>query len=73
MKTIYSQEHKILVKKLIKAREDVNLRQEDVAKLLNKTQSFISKLESGQRRIDLVQIKAFANIYKKPISFFFSS
>jgi transcriptional regulator with XRE-family HTH domain len=73
MKTIYSQEHKILVKKLIKAREDANLRQEDVAKLLGKTQSFISKLESGQRRIDLVQIKEFANIYKKPASFFFSS
>ena len=73
MKTIYSQEHKILVKKLIKAREDANLRQEDVAKLLGKTQSFISKLESGQRRIDLVQIKEFANIYKKPVSFFFSS
>ena len=73
MKTIYSQEHKILVKKLIKAREDANLRQDDVAKLLKKTQSFISKLESGQRRIDLVQIKEFANIYKKPISFFISS
>jgi len=73
MKTIYSQEHKILVEKLIKAREDAVLRQEDVAKLLGKTQSFISKIESGQRRIDLVQIKEFANIYKKPASFFFSS
>ena len=73
MKTIYSQEHKVLVEKLIKAREDANLRQDDVAKLLKKTQSFISKLESGQRRIDLVQIKEFANIYKKPISFFISS
>jgi len=73
MKTIYSQEHKILVEKLIRAREDAGLRQGDVAKLLGKTQSFISKLESGQRRIDLVQIKEFANIYKKPVSFFIYS
>lgn len=72
-KTIYSTAHKQLVKKLISAREGACLRQEDVAKSLKKTQSFISKIESGQRRIDLVQIKDFAKIYKKPVSYFISS
>lgn len=71
-KTIYSSEHKKLVEKLISAREKAALRQVDAAKLLGMTQSFVSKLESGQRRIDLVQIKEFARIYKKPISFFVS-
>ena len=71
-KAIYSSEHIRLVEKLISARESAGLRQEDAAKLLGVTQSFISKLESGQRRIDLVQIKDFAKIYKKPLSYFIS-
>jgi len=69
-KTIYSDEHKELIERLIKARDKAKLRQEDAAKLLSKTQSYISKIESGQRRIDLVQIKEFARIYKKPVSYF---
>ena len=69
-KTIYTKEHKALVAKLIRAREKSSLKQEDVAKLLGKTQSYMSKLESGQRRIDLVQIQQLAKIYKtSPISF----
>ena len=71
-KTIYSDNHKKLVKKLISAREKSGLRQEDVAKQLGVTQSFISKLESAQRRIDLIQIQNFAKIYKKLVSYFIS-
>lgn len=69
-KTIYSKSHKYIVKQLIKARKDAKLKQEDVAKLLGKTQSYVSKIEAGQRRIDIVQLKEFARIYKKSISFF---
>jgi len=69
-KTIYSKEHKSIVKQLKKAREDAGLSQEEVAKVLNTTQSYVSKLESGQRKIDIVQLKKFTKIYKKDISFF---
>ena len=69
-KTIYTKGHKELVKKLIEARKKRGLRQEDAAKLLKKTQSYISKIEAGQRRIDLIQLKEFARIYKKDLSFF---
>ena len=34
------------------------------------TQSFISKIEAGQRRIDVVQLKEFAKIYKKSLDYF---
>lgn len=67
---IYSQEHKNLVKKIKQARIDVGLDQKKAAKLLGKTQSYVSKIESGQRRIDVVQLKSFAKIYKKPFVFF---
>ena len=69
-KTIYSQEHRNIVEKLKQAREEASLDQEGVAQKLGRTQSFVSKVESGQRRIDLVQLKAFAKLYKKKIEYF---
>ena len=68
--TIYSREHKILVERLKKARKEAGLDQEAVAKLLGVTQSYISKMESGQRRIDIVQLKRFAGVYRKKIDYF---
>jgi transcriptional regulator with XRE-family HTH domain len=69
-KTIFTDSHKYLVGQLIKARKKAKLKQADVAKKLGRTQSYISKIESGQRRIDTVQLKEFAAIYKKKIDFF---
>lgn len=69
-KSIYTKEHERLVEKLKKARIDSGLDQKDVAKLLHKTQSYISKIESGQRRVDVVQLKLLAIIYKKKLEYF---
>jgi transcriptional regulator with XRE-family HTH domain len=69
-KAIYTKDHKHLVEQLKKARFDVGLDQKEVAKILGKTQSYVSKVESGQRRIDIVQLKAFAKVYKKELDFF---
>jgi len=67
---IYSKEHKNLIAKLKQARINAGLDQNEVAKCLNKTQSYVSKIESGQRRIDVIQLKEFAKLYKKPTEFF---
>lgn len=67
---IYSKEHKQLVERLKKARLDAKLDQREAAKLLRKTQSHISKVEAGQRRIDIITLKEFAQIYKKPLDYF---
>jgi len=69
-KTIFSQEHKETVGQLRKARIEACLDQMQVAKKLGKSQSYVSKIESGQRRVDTVQLKAFAKIYNKPINYF---
>jgi len=71
-KTIYSKDHKFLVERLKKARIEAGLDQEKAAELLGKTQSYISKIESGQRRIDIVQLKKFGEAYKKPLEYFLS-
>jgi len=69
-KTIYSKDHKYTVEQLKKARIAAKLDQQKTARLLKKTQSYVSKLESGQRRIDVMALREFARIYKKPISYF---
>ena len=69
-KAIYSKDHKYIVEQLKKAREEACLEQAQVAKTLGKTQSYVSKIESGQRRIDVVVLKEFAKIYKKSLDFF---
>lgn len=70
LKSIYSQEHQYLVARLREAREKANLTQKEIAHLLGVTQSFISKVESGQYRIDVIQLSKFAKLYKKKITFF---
>ena len=69
-KAIFSIDHKYTVEQLKKARIDAGLDQADVAKLLGKTQPHISKIEAGQRRLDITQLKEFAKIYKKPLDYF---
>ncbi|MEK7550124.1 MAG: helix-turn-helix transcriptional regulator [Patescibacteria group bacterium] len=70
LKEIYSREHRIIVKRLKEARFESGVNQTEAAKQLGKTQSFISKIESGQIRIDILQLKEFAKIYQKPIDYF---
>jgi len=46
------------------------LRQGDVARRLRKPQSFVSKCESGERRVDFIELLLFVEIYKKPMDYF---
>ena len=64
MKTIYSKEYKEVLLKLKKAREKAGLTQVDIAKMLNKPQSFVSKIENGERRLDIIELKHIAKLYK---------
>ena len=70
MSNIYSDEHKIIINQLILARREKGLSQSDAAKLIGKTQSHLSKVEAGQRHIDIVELKKFAQIYNKNLDFF---
>ena len=69
-KGIYSKAHKKIVEKLKQARKEAGLDQQEVARQLGKTQSYVSKLESGQRKLDILQIKELAEIYHKKITDF---
>lgn len=69
-RAIYSEDHKAIVERLVKARLEVGFSQVDVAEKLGRTQSYVSKIESAQRRFDVLQLKEFAKLYKKPLDYF---
>jgi len=68
--SIYKKEYRNVIERLKEARLSVGMRQEDVAAKLEKPQSYVSKIERGERRVDIAEIKIFAKIYKKDTSFF---
>jgi len=54
--SIYSREHRRLAALLREVREERGIRQVHLAKALEPPQSFVSKIEAGQRRLDLVEL-----------------
>lgn len=69
-KSVYSKDYQEIIERLRQARIESGLAQHEVAKKLGKPQSYISKIESGERRLDVAEIKKFSIIYKKGISYF---
>ncbi len=69
-KSIYTNEYKNVVKNLRKARNEAGLMQVDVAEKLKKPQSYISKIERGERRVDIAELSILAKIYKKSLEYF---
>ena len=56
--------------RLRRARLDARMSQAQLASLLGKPQSFVSKVESGERRLDFVELQMLVHILGKPISYF---
>jgi len=69
-KSVHTRDYKEIIDRLKIARVNAELSQQEVAKKLGKPQSYISKIESGERRLDVAEIKKFATMYKKDVSFF---
>jgi len=55
LKTIFSQEYTLLLHLLIEARKAADLTQFELAATLSKPQSFVSKYERAERRLDVVE------------------
>ena len=69
-KSIHTKEYAVFVGRLKTARLEAGLTQTQVAKKLRRPQSHISNVENGQQRVDVVELRRFAEIYKKAINYF---
>ncbi len=69
----YVRRYRAFLQRLKQARQDAGLTQMQVARVLNRPQSFVSKFESGERRVDFVELQYLARIYKKPLTYFQTS
>lgn len=58
------------IQRLQEARKESGLMQVEVAAMLSKPQSYISKIERGERKIDVAELSAFAKIYNKSLNYF---
>jgi transcriptional regulator with XRE-family HTH domain len=70
-RSLHSKEYKAFTERLRFARLESGLTQVQVAKKLKRPQSYVSNIESGQQRVDVVELQKFAKMYKKEMSYFF--
>ncbi|MBK8394133.1 MAG: helix-turn-helix transcriptional regulator [Leptospiraceae bacterium] len=66
----YTEEYQKFLKLFRKARKDAKLTQIQVEAILAQPQSYISKCESDEKKINVIELHRFAKIYKKSIDFF---
>ncbi len=61
-KSIFTPDHKRLQELLRQLRLSAGLTQEDLATLLDADQSFVSRYESGDRCLDLIELRRFCQV-----------
>jgi transcriptional regulator with XRE-family HTH domain len=65
-KSIHSAQYAVLLELLAEARSRTNLTQIDLAKRLKMTQSSVSKVERGERRLDVIELHAWCQALGTP-------
>jgi len=56
--------------RLKEAREYLGLSQQEVATALNLPRTAVSMMESGQRGVESLELKALAKLYQRPVAYF---
>lgn len=63
-------DRKTLGRRLREAREYLGFSQEEVANFLGIARSALSNIETGQRKVDALELKKLAGLYKRPANYF---
>lgn len=64
------EDRKALGERLREAREYLGFSQEEVAAFLGVSRSALSLMETGQRKVDALELKKLAGLYKRPVGYF---
>jgi transcriptional regulator with XRE-family HTH domain len=70
MQSVHTQPYRAFLKRLVEARLATGLNQGEVARRLRMPQSRLSRMESGERRVDVIELDSLARLYGKPLSYF---
>jgi len=70
-KTLGTSRHRALIAYLTQKRKDAGMSQAELADALGEYQSFVARMESGQRRVDVVEFENLAQILKFDVHEFF--
>lgn len=71
MATRHPERYRRLLLRLREARLAAGLSQEKAAATLGVHQKYVSKIETGERRIDPIELQELADLYGKPLQFFY--
>jgi transcriptional regulator with XRE-family HTH domain len=69
-KSTFSRQYERFRQLLIQARKDAGLTQRDLAQRLQRPQSYVSKYENGERRLDLIEFLDLAAVLNIDIAAF---
>ncbi len=58
MSALHEAPYRVLLERLRAARRSADITQDELAKRLGTDQSFVSKYERGERRLDVVELRA---------------
>lgn len=67
---LHTRRYRAFLAKLRRAREEAGLTQVEVAKLVGRPQTWVSKCELGERRVDVVELEDLAMAYGKTLEWF---
>lgn len=70
MRSIHDPRYQDLIKKLIELRESKHMTQVELARLLNRPQSYVSKVEILERRLDVIELCDWLKVLDKEITIF---
>jgi transcriptional regulator with XRE-family HTH domain len=67
----HQQTYDTLLRLLSEARQKAGLTQREVSAALGRSHSFVSKCETGERSVDVIDLLQLARLYEKPMQYFF--
>lgn len=64
----HSDAYKYLLERLVDARKAAGLNQTDLGKLMGRGQTFVSKVEQGERRLDAIELIIWCRFIEADVS-----
>ena len=71
-KSVYTEEYEAVKVLLKEIRNEAGVTQVQLAEMLDQSQPFVSMYESGDRRLDIIQLRTVCNTLNVPLSDFVS-